>query len=51
MDTYIQEIVVCVVLGFTAIVILTVIVKIYSNIIDKRDIDSPERVLYQKIIK
>jgi len=49
MDTYIQEIFACIVIGFTAIVIISIIVKGYSNIKDKKT-DSPERVLYQKII-
>ena len=45
MDTYIQEIFACIVIGFTAIVIISIIVKGYSNIKDKKT-DSPERVLY-----
>jgi len=50
MDIYIQEILMCIVFGFTAIMILALIVKVYSNIIDK-SIDSPERVLYPKLIQ
>jgi len=49
MDAYIQEIFTGIIIGFTAIVIISIVVKGYSNIKDKK-IDSPERVLFQKII-